>query len=101
MKPILLLRGACGPEREICVVSDYKPDIRAPARLRLGRASVFAYSLWVHCIDLFRTTAKSVEVPTRQWMSAAGRRLLTPAEFAARRKYFDRKIAKYRVRRAR
>jgi len=77
-------------------MSDFKPDIRPPARLHRGRASVFAYSLWVHCIDLFRRTAKSVNVPTRQWMSAVGRRLLTPAEQAARRKYFDRKIAKCR-----
>ncbi len=75
-------------------MSDYKPDIRPPARLGRGRASVFAYSLWVHRIDAFRQTVRTVEVPTHQWMDAIGRRPLTPAEQAARRKYFDRKIAK-------
>lgn len=82
-------------------MDDFKPDIRPPAPLRHERASVFAYSLWVHCIDLFRKTAHSVHVPTQQWMAAVGRRLLTPAELAARRKYFDRKIAKCHPRRAR
>ena len=77
-------------------MSDFKPDIQPTARLRRGRASVFAYSLWVYCIDLlrFRKTAHTVHVPTQQWMAAVGRRLLTPAELAARRKYFDRRIAR-------
>ncbi len=78
-------------------MADYKPDVRAPARLGRRRESVFAYSLWVHWIDLVRRTvgraARPVEVPTHQWMDAVGRRRLTPAELAARRKYFDRKAA--------
>jgi len=82
---------------------DFKPDARPPgqparpARPRRKRPSVFAYSLWVHCSDAFRSTTTepppTVEVPTRQWMAAVGRRTLTPAELAARRAYFDQQIA--------
>ena len=75
----------------------YTPDVRAAARLGRRRESVFAYSLWVHWIDLACRTvsgvARPVEVPTSQWMDAVGRRRLTPAELTARRKYFDRKAA--------
>ena len=82
---------------------DFKPDARPPgrqvrpARPCRKRPSVFAYSLWVHCADAFRPTRKNValpvEVPTRQWMAAIGRRNLTPAELAARKAYFDQQIA--------
>lgn len=76
---------------------DFKPDARPPGRPARKRPSVFAYSLWVHCADAFRgmdqDNVPTVEVPTRQWMAAIGRRTLTPAELAAREAYFDRQIA--------
>jgi len=80
---------------------EFRPDIRPPVQPRRGRASGFARALWGRCAGLFRRTGRSVEVPTLQWMSVVGRRLLTPAEFTARQEYFDRQIAKCRPRRAR
>jgi len=52
------------------------------------RSAVFAYSLWIQHALLGRPIAP---VPDIQWQEAVGRRLLTPAEKAARCRYFERK----------
>jgi hypothetical protein len=52
------------------------------------RSAVFAYALWIQRALLPRPIAP---VPDLQWQDAVGRRLLTPAEKAARCRYFDRK----------
>lgn len=76
---------------------DTQSDDRTPARRRRRRESVFACSPWGSWIDTVRRTiagvARPVKVPTSQWMDAVGRRRLTPAEQAARCRYFDRKAA--------
>lgn len=71
---------------------DFKPDIRPPAGPHRERPAVFARSPWADGADAF---GRADEVPTRQWMGAVGRRVLTPAEQDARREYFDRKAAPY------
>jgi hypothetical protein len=53
-----------------------------------SRSAVFAYALWIQDIPQRRPIAP---VPDIQWQEAVGRRLLTPAETAARCRYFDRK----------
>ena len=52
------------------------------------RSAVFAYALWIQYAPIARPIAP---VPDAQWQEAVGRRLLTPAEEAARCRYFDRK----------
>ena len=52
------------------------------------RSAVFAYALWIQHALLGKTIAP---VPDIQWQEAVGRRLLTPAEKAARCRYFERK----------
>ena len=52
------------------------------------RSAVFAYALWIQHALIGRPVAP---VPDLQWQEAVGRRLLTPAEKAARCRYFDRK----------
>ncbi|MDP6635629.1 MAG: hypothetical protein QGG42_12060 [Phycisphaerae bacterium] len=54
------------------------------------RSALFAYALWIQHASLPRPIAP---VPDVQWQEAVGRRLLTPAEKAARCRYFDRKAA--------
>ena len=51
-------------------------------------SAVFSYALWIQDAPLPRPIAP---VPDIQWQEAVGRRLLTPAEKAARCRYFDRK----------
>ena len=62
-----------------------------------SRSAIFAYALWIQHAPLPRPIAP---VPDIQWQDAVGRRLLTPAEKAARCRYFDRKaragLAMYR-----
>ncbi len=52
------------------------------------RCALFAYALWIQHAPLPTPVAP---VPDIQWQEAVGRRLLTPAEKAARCRYFDRK----------
>jgi hypothetical protein len=52
------------------------------------RSAVFSYALWIQHAPLPRPIAP---VPDVQWQEAVGRRLLTPAEKAARCRYFERK----------
>lgn len=55
---------------------------------RPRHSAVFAYALWIQNAPIVTPIAP---VPDAQWQDAVGRRLLTPAETAARRRYFDRK----------
>jgi len=66
------------------------PNARPMMRLRPGGASLFTYALWIQYADI---PVPPSEVPDAQWQGAVGRRLLTPAELAARRRYFERRTA--------
>jgi len=61
-----------------------RPDLTGGGK----RSALFAYALWIQNASLPRPVAP---VPDSQWQEAVGRRLLTPAEKAARCRYFERK----------
>ena len=69
-----------------------EPDPRAwpVTRLRPTGIPLFTYALWIQYANI---PVPPPEVPDDQWQGVVGRRLLTPAELAARRGYFERRTA--------
>jgi hypothetical protein len=52
----------------------------------IARGGAFTFSFFLDGLEL---AAAGADVPKPHWQEAAGRRLLTPQEFAARQRYFD------------